>query len=90
MLFITLHKLLGLGTGIFLVRTVYQARQAAALSPMGIGAVLFSVLLFAGLVATGGLLSAERVMPPMVNLVHRALPYLTGLSTGVTLIVLGV
>jgi hypothetical protein len=87
-LIITLHKLIGLATGVFLVRTVMQARQAAPLGPLGTGAILVSVVLFAGLVATGGLLSAQKVMPPVVNLVHRVLPYLTGLSSAATLYLL--
>jgi hypothetical protein len=87
-LIITLHKLIGLATGIFLIRTVLQARQAAPLGATGMIAILVSVVLFAGLVATGGLLSAQKGMPPVVNLIHRILPYLTGLSSAATLYLL--
>lgn len=87
-LIITLHKLIGLATGVFLIRTVLQARQAAPLDPTGMVAILVSVVLFVGLVATGGLLSAQSVMPPVVNLIHRVLPYLTGLSSAATLYLL--
>lgn len=80
---ITLHKLIGLATGIALIRAVYRANQAMGLNPQATGAVAVTALLFAGLVATGALLSTPKTMPWVVSLLHRFLPYLTVLSTGV-------
>lgn len=84
-LILTLHKLIGLATGITLIRTVYQVHQLAALSPQATSAVVVTLLLFVIMVATGGLLSAAKTLPPVVNLLHKILPYLTAISAGVML-----
>lgn len=85
MIIITIHKLIGLGAGIFLGRMVYQAYQASSLNSGQIVSVVVTVLLFIGLVATGSLMSAERDMPYFVKTIHRVLPYLTIISTGVSI-----
>lgn len=88
MLIQTLHKLIGVAAGVYLVRTVYQIHEAAPLSSLGIVAVVVTVLFFAGLVATGGLLSASKTMPGIVSGVHKLFPYLAFISTGVMIYLL--
>lgn len=88
MLSITIHKLIGLAVGIYLVLTVYRIYQAAMLSPTEIIAIVIAVLFFIGLVATGGLLSAEKPVPLSVSMIHKLFPYLTVLSTGFALYLL--
>jgi len=88
MLSITIHKLIGLAVGIYLVLTVYRIYQAAMLSPTEIIAIVIAVLFFIGLVATGGLLSAEKPVALSVSMIHKLFPYLTVLSTGFALYLL--
>lgn len=83
MLIITLHKLIGLATGIFLGLTVYRIHKIAPLSPAQIAAVVVTILLFAVNVATGSLLSTNKPMPEAVSIINKFLPYLTVTSTGV-------
>ncbi len=85
---VTIHKLIGLAAGVFLVTTVYRVHQLSPLSPVEILAILVSVLLFAGNVATGSLLSTNKPMPAAISLTHKLTPYLIVLSTGVTLYLL--
>jgi hypothetical protein len=85
---LAIHKLIGVALGVYLIRMVYLTHKAEALSATMVIAVVVSVLLFAGMVATGGLISTEKEMPVIVNLVHRILPYLTVVSTGVTIYLL--
>jgi hypothetical protein len=85
---LTIHKLIGLAAGVFLVMTVYRIHQVAPLSPVEITAIVVTVLFFAGNVATGGLLSTDKTMPAVILKLHQITPYLTVLSTAVTLYLL--
>lgn len=80
-LILTVHKLIGLGAGIFLIMTVYRTQQKNSFSSVGIIAISITVLVFIGLVVTGGLISTEKEMPGFVEKIHTYLPYLTVLST---------
>jgi hypothetical protein len=84
----TIHKLIGLAAGVFLVMTVYRIHQVAPLSPVEITAIVVTVLFFAANVATGGLLSTDKTMPSVILRLHQITPYLTVLSTAVTLYLL--
>jgi hypothetical protein len=92
-----IHKLIGLAAGVFLVVTVYRAQQAAPLVPAQIAALTVTVLVFAGLVAAGGLIgidaagglgSIDPSTRTAISLVHKTFPYLALLSTGATLYLL--
>jgi hypothetical protein len=87
-LLVTIHKLAGLGVGIYLVTSVYRAHQAAGLAPLQIAITTLTALIFIALVATGSILTAERTMPPIVAALHKVLPYLAVVSTGGLLYVL--
>ena len=79
---VTLHKLIGLGAGIFLGFAVYRTYQVAAFDLAQVAAVAVTVLLFAANVATGSLLSTNKAMPKPVRTLNRWLPYLTVIATG--------
>jgi hypothetical protein len=83
-----IHKLIGLAAGVFLAITVYQIHQVAPLGPVEIAAVVVTVLFFAGTVAAGGLLSIDKPMPSAISMMHKLFPYITVLSTAVTLYLL--
>jgi hypothetical protein len=86
----TLHKLISLAAGIFLLVTIYQRYQLVALSVNEWIAVVVTGLCFLGIVVSGGFLSSEEPMPVAVLRVHQILPVLTVLSTTTTLyLVLG-
>jgi hypothetical protein len=85
---LTIHKLIGLAAGVFLVMTVYRIHQVAPLSPVEITAVVVTGLLFLGTVITGGLLSTGKPMPAAILTMHQITPFLTVLSTAVTLYLL--
>ncbi|MBC8507127.1 MAG: hypothetical protein H8D34_19860 [Chloroflexi bacterium] len=82
MLIQAIHKLIGVAMGVYLVRMVFLTHNASPLTPVEIIAVVATVLLFIGLVATGGFLSSEKPMPIFVTAIHKVLPYLTVISTG--------
>jgi hypothetical protein len=93
----TIHKLVGLGTGIFLIRTIYLTHQAAPLNSAQWTCILIMALLFLVTVAAGGLLSIldsgnlQSMSQPArtaVSLVHKFSPYIIIVSTGVTLFLL--
>jgi hypothetical protein len=63
--------------------------QTATLSALALMATVVTGLFFLSLVVSGGLLMAgERQMPAVVLRVHQIAPYLTVLSTAVSLAVL--
>ena len=86
----TIHKLISLAAGVFLLVTIHQRNQLVPLSATEWIAIVVTGLCFLGVVASGGLLSSEEPMPVAVLRVHQIVPVLTVLSTGATLyLVLG-
>ena len=85
----TIHKLVGLAAGVFLVMTVYRIHQVAPLGPVEIIAIVVTVLFFAGTVTAGGLLSIDKPMPAAISMMHKLFPYPTVLSTVANLYLLG-
>ena len=93
----TVHKLIGLGIGIYLIRMVYLTHRAAPLNGTQWAAIVVTVLLFVIAVAAGGLLSvlAEGGLQNMgaaaqkaIELLHKIFPYVIVVSTGVTVYLL--
>ncbi len=80
----TVHKLLGLAAGVLLGVIVYQAHQADPLGLVEISAVVATVLLFAGIVVAGGLLSTDK-LPEVALRLHQVLPIFAVLSVAGTL-----
>jgi hypothetical protein len=92
-----LHKLIGLGAGVFLIHTVYRAHQAAPLSPaqwsaIGLTAFFFIVTVVAGgllsVLAEGGLKNIGVSTQNAISLVHKFFPYVIIVATGGTLYLL--
>jgi hypothetical protein len=84
----TIHKVVSLATGVFLIVTLVQLHRADPLNAPQWVAVVVTGLCFAGDVATGGLLSFEKPWPKAVLRLHQILPVLTAVSTGVMLYLL--
>jgi hypothetical protein len=85
---ITVHKMFGLGVGVYLAMTVFWRYAAVPLTHNENAAVVVTVLFFVVNVATGSLLSSDKVMPGIVLLVNKIFPYITLISTGVTMYLL--
>jgi uncharacterized membrane protein YhiD involved in acid resistance len=86
----TVHKLISLAAGAFLLVTIYQRNRLVPLSATEWIAIVVTGLCFLGTVVSGGLLSSDKPMPVAVLRVHQIVPVLTVLSTGATLyLVLG-
>jgi hypothetical protein len=86
----TVHKLISLAGGIFLLVTIYQRNRVIPLNATEWIAIVVTGLCFVGTVASGGFLSSEEPMPVAVLRVHQAGPVLAALSSAVTLyLVLG-
>ncbi len=82
---LTIHKLVGLAAGLFLVVTVYQLNQGSALGGTEMVAVAVSGLLFLGTVVAGGVLSLGKPVPGVVLRLHQIGPVLAVLCTATTL-----
>ncbi len=80
-----IHKLLGLAAVVFLAIIAYHFQQVAPLDSLEIIASAVTFFLFAVTITSGGLLNIERPMPALVLAIHKLLPYLTTLSTAITL-----
>ena len=96
-LLFTIHKLVGLATGIYLIVSIYHAHQAASFSPLEIMVISLTVLIFICLVAAGGLLSIaaegglKKASPStltVIEQIHKIFPYLAVLATAATLYLL--
>lgn len=84
----TVHKLVSLAAGIFLIVSIHRLNRADPLDATQWIAILVTGLFFAGDVATGGVLSFEKPRPTAVLRLHQVLPVLTAVSTGVMLYLL--
>ena len=82
------HKLIALGAAVFLIWTLFQRNQVAALGTSAWIAVVVSGFLFLGTGVAGGLVSIDKPMPAVVQRIHQIAPYLTVLSTAGTLYLL--
>jgi hypothetical protein len=84
----TVHKLISLAAGVFLLATVYQRNRAIPLNATEWIAIALTGLCFLGAVVSGGFLSSDKPMPAAVLRIHQIAPVLTMLSTAATLYLL--
>ena len=80
----TLHKLVTIGLIIFLAITVSKMHQVTPLNSVQIVALAITALFFLATIATGGMLSVDKVFPPIVSILHKVLPFVTLVSTSVS------
>ena len=85
---LTIHKLISIGAVVFLAITIYQMNKVSRLSTIDIVAVVVTGVLFLITIVTGGLVSALKTTPAAILRTHQITPWLTTLSTAVTLILL--
>jgi hypothetical protein len=86
----TVHKLVSLGAGVFLLVTTLQRNRLVPLSVAAWVAIVVTGLCFLGMAASGGFLSSDRPMPVGVLRLHQVVSVLTALSSGAALyLVLG-
>ena len=85
---LTIHKLIALAAGVFLVMTIRRLHLSNPLGGVELTACVLTGLFFVGAVITGGLVSTGTPMPAAVVMLHKVTPYLTVLSTALTLYLL--
>ncbi|MGD2026257.1 MAG: hypothetical protein PVI99_00455 [Anaerolineales bacterium] len=79
------HKFIGLGLVVFLVVSLNRMHQAVPLTPAEITILVVTALLFAVTIVAGGLLDALESAPRALTTIHHWLPYITVISTAVSL-----
>ena len=84
----TVHKLISLAAGVYLLVTVYQRNRLTPLSLMEWIAIVVTGLCFLAMGASGSFLTSNKPMPAAVLRIHQMVPVLTALSTGATLYLL--
>jgi hypothetical protein len=84
---LTIHKLIALGTLIFVGVTVYRFNQAAPLSTGAIAAIVLTGVLFVATIIAGGLRSLAKSVSAM-SIVHKVGSFLTMASAITTMILL--
>ena len=87
-LVLTTHKLTSLAAVIFFGITIYQINQMAPLSALELTGGVVTGLLFIGTIITGGLLSTDKPALAAILKIHQIAPFLTVLSSAVTLYLL--
>ena len=85
---LTVHKLISLAAVVFLIVTIYQINKTSRLSAIELIAAVVTGALFLGTIISGGLLSTGKTMPTAILRMHQIPPFLTALSTAVTLYLL--
>jgi hypothetical protein len=92
-----IHKFIGLGMGVFLIRTVYLTNQAVHLTATLWTAIAVTVFLFIltvaaggllGILAEGGMKNIDEARQRVIELVHKFSPYLIVVATLTTLYML--
>jgi succinate dehydrogenase/fumarate reductase cytochrome b subunit len=81
----TVHKLIGLAAGVFLVVIIFQVNRTAGLSTTEWIVSVVTGLLFLVNGVSGGLVMTGNPMPAILSTIHRIVPYLIVLSTAATL-----
>jgi hypothetical protein len=84
---LTVHKLAAIVAIAFLAVTVFRLKKMGGLNATMTAGAVFTGILFLGTIATGGLASMDLNVPAAVPGLHHVLPYVTTLSTGVTLFI---
>ena len=82
-LLLTVHKLIPLG---MLVYLFFVLKQMSPLAPLVLVLAILGAVFFVLLIATGGVISAAKEVPPAVKIVHKLMPYFTIAVTGAVLI----
>ncbi len=85
---LTVHKLISGAAVVFLVIALGQANKAAVLSTIALTGGVVTGLLFLCAIVSGGLLATDKPMPEAVLTLHRVMPFLSVISTAVTLYLL--
>lgn len=85
---LNVHKLVSLAAVAFLIVIVLQVNKAAGLGTSALLAAIITGVFFAGTIVSGGLLSALKSAPAFVLWTHRIAPFLTAVSTAVSLYLL--
>lgn len=79
------HKLLALGTMVYLVVQVYRWHQIEPLNSGQIAWIIATVAIAFVTIVIGGLLSTELNLPAAVRFLHKVFPYLTLFSSAASL-----
>jgi hypothetical protein len=82
---LTIHKLIALASGVFLMATLYRIHQGRPLSAMVLIAGLVTGLLYIGTVISGGLLSTGQPMPGVISNLYLMSPFMVLLSNTILL-----
>jgi len=85
---LTPHKLLSVATAVLLFWTIRQMSQVTKLGATALIASVITGLLFLGCIVSGALVTTDLSLPAIVSKMHKIIPYLTVLSTAVTLYLL--
>ena len=84
----TIHKLISLAAGIYVLVTVIQRQRMLPLSGAEWIATVVTGICFLGTVASGGFLSSDKPMPVALLRTHQIVPVLTAFSSAATLYLL--
>ena len=87
-LLFNIHKLIGFGLFLLLVIRIYQLHHITPLNALELTACLITGLFFLATIVFGGLVSIDKAWPAIVSPAHKLLPYLTVLSTAISLYLL--
>ena len=82
---LTVHKLISLAILFLIANAVYRLRADVSWSGAEVTAIVITGMLFLVAIGTGGVLSMEKPAPAIIALIHKITPYLTIVSSAVTL-----
>ncbi len=82
---LNIHKLIALAAVVFLFVTIRKLGQVTKLNSTELTISVVTGLLFLGATISGGLVSIDKPLPAVVPVLHRLLPWLVVLATGLTL-----
>lgn len=84
-LVLTIHKLVALAALVILALLVGRAARTAPLDAVVWVASLAGAVIFVVAIISGGLLSTDKALPPVVKALHRVSPFLAALASAATL-----
>jgi hypothetical protein len=85
---LTLHKLIVVCFFVYLSVICYQLNKSEALSIIELTCCWLTISIFICAIITGGLISADIKLPLLVNIIHKAISFVSVITTGILIYLL--
>ncbi len=83
-LLLTVHKLIALGTMVYIIFIANRVRLQTGLTTQALTSTIVTVVLFMIGIISGGLVSLDKIAPVSISIIHKVTPFLSAIATAIT------